>query len=525
MTILAEPPPATAPPRPDDLASPADTGGHVPAWWSRSPDQRLQALARTTRPDFADWVTHVRPAAGCIRPIRLAGASLTLEAGTGRVLTTVDTAGMPDGVIYKPCGNRRGSVCPTCSKRYQRDAYQVVRSGLVGGKGVPEHVATHPAVFPTLTAPSFGEVHTRYVKRHTCESRRRCDCRPEPCHPRRDNPVCPHGSPLVCYARHEDSDRRVGTALCADCYDYAAQVVWNMQAGELWRRTTIAANRYLHRLTRSRGIPDVPVPVISRGKVRLRRMPPFKLSFGKAAEMQRRGVVHFHAIVRLDGRDPNDPTKILPPPAGVDADDLKAAINHAAHTVTFTTDPHPARPDGWQIGWGTQVLTKVITVSGRGEITDAQVTAYVAKYATKSTEATGHTSARLTDETVNLYADGDGTHTQRLVEACWQLGQPRDWRRLRRWAHMLGFGGHFLTKSRSYSVTFTVLRHQRIVYRRTQTTGPQIAASAAEADTTLVVNFLQFVGAGWHTTADAMLANTSAALAREHEQTLALAHR
>ncbi|MDT5041615.1 MAG: hypothetical protein QOE51_2600, partial [Actinoplanes sp.] len=36
--------------------------------------------------------------------------------------------------------------------------------------------------------------------------------------------------------------------------------------------------------------------------------------------------------------------------------------------------------------------------------------------------------------------------------------------------------------------------------------------------TTLVVNFLEFVGAGWQTPADAMLANTSAALAREHQQ-------
>jgi len=81
---------------------------------------------------------------------------------------------------------------------------------------------------------------------------------------------------------------------------------------------------------------------------------------------------------------------------------------------------------------------------------------------------------------------------------------------------MLGFGGHFLTKSRTYSVTFTALRQRRIVYRRTQTTGPEEIASPAE-QTTLIVNFLQFVGAGWHTTADAMLANTSAALAREHD--------
>ena len=29
---------------------------------------------------------------------------------------------------------------------------------------------------------------------------------------------------------------------------------------------------------------------------------------------------------------------------------------------------------------------------------------------------------------------------------------------LRRWAHMLGFRGHFLTKTRRYSTTFTALR-------------------------------------------------------------------
>jgi hypothetical protein len=44
---------------------------------------------------------------------------------------------VPDGVIYKRCGNRRASVCPPCSLRYKRDAYQVMRAGLVGGKVVP----------------------------------------------------------------------------------------------------------------------------------------------------------------------------------------------------------------------------------------------------------------------------------------------------------------------------------------------------------------------------------------------------
>jgi hypothetical protein len=448
--------------------------------------------------------------------VRLAGTIATIEAATGRLLAETSTAAMPDGVIYKPCGNRRASVCPACSRRYQRDAYHVVRSGLVGGKGVPEQVASHPAVFPTFTAPSFGQVHTRVVRRHTCARRTECDCRPEPCHPRRDLTVCQHGGRLACYARHDASDPRLGTPLCLDCYDHDAQVVWNLMAGELWRRTTIAINRHIRRLARARGIRDVPVVSPRTGRV-VRWVCPVRLSFGKAAEMQHRAVVHFHAIIRLDGYDPSDPDAILPPPPQLDAQDLVAAVDHAARAVAFTTDPHPNRPEGWRIGWGEQVLTKVITAAGEGQVTDAQVAAYLAKYATKSTEITGHTSVRLTDDTIGIYADPYGSHTERLVEASWQLGRPREWRGLRRWAHMLGFGGHFLTKSRRYSITFALLRNHRIVYRRTQNSGPDRDAADVDKPTTLVVNFLQFVGAGWKTPADAMLANTSAAMAREHQ--------
>jgi hypothetical protein len=472
------------------------------ALFARSADPHRQAIARAARADFPAWVQHVRAASGCLRPIRLAGTMNTIEAATGRLLSTLDTASLPDGIVYKPCGNRRESVCPSCSARYKRDAYQVVRAGLVGGKGVPEHVASHPAVFPTFTAPSFGEVHTRYISRHICRDRRCCDCRPDPCHARRDNPTCPHGQSMACFARHDETDRVLGTPLCLDCYDHDRQVVWNERSGELWRRTTIAMTRYLRRVARSRGIDPRS----------------FRLALGKAAEMQRRAVIHFHAIARLDGADPDQPGVILPPPAGLDAADLVDAVEHAVATVAFTTRPHLTRFTGWRIAWGPQTKTRIITVAANGDVTDAMVAAYLAKYATKSTEATGHVSGRLTDDTVHLYADPDGSHTARLVEACWMLGRDERWRRLRQWAHMFGFGGHFFTKSRGYSVTFTILRQNRIVFRRTESAGPSRDGTAPEPPTTLVVNFLQFVGAGWHTTADAALANTSAALAREYQQ-------
>ncbi|MEU4241054.1 replication initiator [Actinoplanes sp. NPDC026619] len=555
----------------------------VPDWWRRSTDLNKQAISRATRPDYEAWLTHVKTASACTRPVRLAGSIATIDTATGRILSERHTADLPDGVIYKPCGNRRESVCPACSDRYKRDAYHVVRSGLVGGKGVTEQVARHPAVFPTFTAPSFGQVHTRVVHRHTCTRRTDCDCRPEPCHARRDLTTCPHGVRLVCFARHAETDHNLGTPLCRDCYDYDAQAVWNVTAGELWRRTSIAINRYIRRVAKQRGVTDVPVTTYDKnGKARTRWVCPLRLSFGKAAEMQRRGVVHFHAIVRLDGYHPDDPDAITAPPPELDAADLVAAVDHAASTVSFTTDPHPANREGWPISWGAQVLTKVITVAADGQVTDAQVAAYLAKYATKSTEITGHASNRLTDDTVTLYADPDGTHTERLIDACWRLGNfranpeppaplaakrraepaPADpfgplrtdpdcggctryricptcaaeqvatedaarrtppgppaspYFRLRRWAHMLGFGGHFLTKSRRYSITFAMLRDQRVTFRRAQTGGPEQAEPAVEP-TTLVVNFLQFVGAGWQTPADAMLANTSAAMAREHAE-------
>jgi Replication initiator protein, pSAM2 len=86
---------------------------------------------------------------------------------------------------------------------------------------------------------------------------------------------------------------------------------------------------------------------------------------------------------------------------------------------------------------------------------------------------------------------------------------------------MLGFGGHFFSKSKRYSTTFRALRNARTDYRwrhgRSERTDVQLAVDHDE-DTVLVINTLAYVGIGWHTTGDAMLANTSAAMARERRR-------
>ena len=179
---------------------------------------------------YGRWLDHVSAAGGCTRPVRLTGQLHTIDTTTGTILNTRDTGSMPDGVIYVPCGDRRASVCPWCAETYRADTYQLIRAGLVGGKGVPDSVATHPAVFATLTAPSFGPVHARAVTRATGRSAPAA-CAATANRPRRPpRPLHrppPRGLPR---ARQADEPRR---------YDHGAHVVWNAFAGELWRRTTI----------------------------------------------------------------------------------------------------------------------------------------------------------------------------------------------------------------------------------------------------------------------------------------------
>ena len=118
--------------------------------------------------DHHRWLAHTANTRGCVRPVRLTGQLHTVKKATGRIIESRHTVtDMPDGVLYVPCGDRRASVCPPCAETYRADTYQLIRAGLTGGKGVPTSVATHPAVFATLTAPSFGPVHTRQINHRT----------------------------------------------------------------------------------------------------------------------------------------------------------------------------------------------------------------------------------------------------------------------------------------------------------------------------------------------------------------------
>jgi hypothetical protein len=458
----------------------------------------VQEVVDRAGPGYERWAEQVAATGYCVHPVRLRGRVDHADPQTGEVRTVYDTEREPDATLLKACGNRRASVCPSCSATYQADQFHLLAAGLRGGKGVPETVTGHPRLFVTFTAPSFGQVHTRRAQGLLVY----------PCHPYRRGQRCPHGRRVGCWQRHDEDDPRLGEPLCARCYQAGAQVLWNALAGRLWSRTTTYLYRALAQL-------------VGVSEAELRRL--VRVSFAKVAEYQKRGAVHFHAVIRLDAATAcRCPTCILPPPRGFTAELLEVAVRQAAATVTV---PCPVLDDDQGVtltaGWGEQLDVRRIDGDGDGaELLAEQVAGYVAKYATKATEALGVTlDHRISDgdlEELDVPA-----HVAELVRACWELGARRGLGRLRlrKWAHMLGFGGHFSSKSRRYSTTLGALRRARVAYairRRRGETLPLDAWGRPEDDqAVIVIASWAYLGSGYRTTGEAWLAASAAARARE----------
>jgi hypothetical protein len=448
------------------------------------------------------WAELVAQAGYCHHPIRLAGRVEHADQQTGEVRPVYTTDGEPDGVLLKACGTRRESRCPSCAATYRADAYQLLAAGLKGGKGVPESVASHPRLFVTFTAPSFGRVHTRKAQGRLVL----------PCHPYRQGARCPHGRRDGCWHRHDEDDPRLGEPLCPSCYDAEAQVLWNALAPELWRRTTIAVYRTLARL-------------VGLQEGELRRL--VRVSYAKVAEFQRRGAIHFHAVIRLDGAtECRCPGCLAPPSEPFTADLLEDALRLAVPAVRV---PCPPLEDGGPeryARWGDQLDVRNITKADgdAGELSAEQVAGYIAKYATKGTENFGSGLDRRVGAADLQHLDKLPAHVAELVRACWELGgRPElDSLRLRAWAHMLGFGGHWSTKSRRYSTTMTVLRRARVAFakrRRARDGVPLDAWGRPEDDqAVVVVAAWVFVGAGYATEGERWLALSAAARAREQRR-------
>ena len=102
--------------------------------WPRVEDEIERRLTDGGRDGWPLWERHVPRAAGCARPVRLRGQAVTVNTTTGEVGDTYRSADAPQGLIYKSCGTRRASVCPSCARTYQYDAYHLLKAGLAGSR-------------------------------------------------------------------------------------------------------------------------------------------------------------------------------------------------------------------------------------------------------------------------------------------------------------------------------------------------------------------------------------------------------
>ncbi len=429
----------------------------------RSPYLTDQIVERAGN-GYEDLMRVAKGARYCQRPIQLSPDE-PVPGGIDRIFDDREPSRDDfDIVHFKACGTRRATLCAPCSRIYQGDARSLIRAGLLGGKGIPEDVRSHASVFATLTAPSFGRVH-RSTLREGVSS---------PCHPSSAG-TCQHGRKLGCWTRHDESDDIVGAPLCDECYDYEGAVIWNAASTKLWQRTTIYLRRALAKIV---------------GVTAMELSAQVRLSYVKVIEYQRRGLIHLHLVVRLD--DPEDIS--LAPSIRVDPAQIELALRIASRQVKVHVGPTDAEHT---ITWGTQTDTRIIDPNESGRVAN-----YIAKYATKSACDSGALDHRF--RTIEAIEESRApTHLLALARAAFELSENPDYAELNlaRWAHDLGHRGHFLTKSRRFSVTFAYLHGLREAWRdrerleRAEALDPRFDG----------VNKLYFVGQGWPFASDAYL--------------------
>lgn len=364
----------------------------------------------TRQKSTVELVKEIKMAGGCTHPIRLSGEFV--NSATGQV---------SQRQLLVACKDRRAVLCPACSYLYKADAWIVVSTGLIGGKGVPESVNTHPRLFITLTAPSFGTVHTRR-KDGSCQPGSRRSCR--------------HGRAVTCSQRHEDGDALIGSPLCTQCYDFRGAVLWNAESSRLWNRTFEQIRR---RLAVSLHISFEELNHHLR------------LSYLKVAEFQRRGVVHFHIVLRADG--PEEPFNS--PPSF-----LSTAL--LTHVISSVVKEFSLATTHGRVQWGKQHRVADVSALDRD---DLRIAAYVAKYATKTTDGSLDFARRFHSRDEILKLDV-APHLRRLALTTWDLALEPSLTsmNLRHHAHAFGVRGQLITKSRHYSTRFQDLRDARAEY-------------------------------------------------------------
>ncbi|MFJ1835521.1 replication initiator [Streptomyces sp. NPDC088175] len=303
-------------------------------------------------------------------PARRPSHRTEIYAVTGEILSELKSKELPAGHLLVRCGNRRTTRCPSCAELYRQDTYHLIAAGLRGGKNIPEQVATHPRVFTTLTAPSYGPVHGR----RTAGSSR---CR------------CGH--------THTKEDPRLCTPLAPERYHYTGPVLWNAHAPALWARFMLHLRRTIAAAV---GVPQRLLHKVVR------------VSYAKVAEYQQHRLIHFHAVIRLDG--PTGP--YTPPPAWATPELLADAIRLTATRAHIDGPEINSRTRSFV--FGEQIGTRIIrstAFQGGTTITEGKVARYVAK----GTEAATGTLDRQLKRITGLWSKSVPEHAACMIRAAW----------------------------------------------------------------------------------------------------------
>jgi hypothetical protein len=362
----------------------------------------------------AHLISEVEQAGSCSHPIRLRGETVNLVTGE-----------VDQSVLRVACKDRRHIICPSCSYLYKLDAWILVSSGLVGGKGIPEVVGAHPRLFVTMTAPSFGSVHT-------IGANGRCVTRQ-----REGSTRCLHGLATSCTEFHKEDDARLGSPLCSECFDFQGAVLWNAHVSRLWNNTVQLLRRSLAKVG---GVPQSNLKDLAQ------------LHYLKVAEVQRRGLIHIHSVVRVDGPEWID----ADPPDWLTAGILAKVIREAVKRTSAV------RLDGRTVRWG-----RILDVRDLGLTADdaRKVASYVAKYSIKTTDGSRELARRFHSRR-QIEELVDNPHAKRLALTAWDLADRPEFEplNLRIHANSFGYTGQLITKSREYSTTFAALREARVEY-------------------------------------------------------------
>ncbi|MGH8269436.1 MAG: replication initiator, partial [Steroidobacteraceae bacterium] len=152
-----------------------------------------------------------------------------------------------------------------------------------------------------------------------------------------------------------------------------------------------------------------------------------------------------------------------------------------------------------ELVFGDQFDARPIRGGDDDALSDDRVAGYVAKYSTKAAECVGTLDRAITCRDCKgsgllgacPRCGGTGLrvpledlpvsgHARALISTAWRLGVLPQYEglRLRAWAHQCGYGGHFCTKSRVYSVTRGALVDARAKHAAKQAGGAALPADA-----------------------------------------------